>query len=59
MENLYDYLLHFNSYTGYWNAFKREDSVDYFNGKLENQTEKELIKSKNVNDIIKWISKGK
>ena len=25
MKNLYNYFLHFNEYTGEWNAFKREN----------------------------------
>jgi len=31
-QKLYGYLFHFNSFTGLWSCFKREDSVKYFNG---------------------------
>ena len=33
-EQLYDWLFHYNPYIEHWAAFRREDSTDYFNGKL-------------------------
>ncbi len=47
-DALYDYLWHYNIYTGYWNCFLRSDNDKYFNGDL-----KDCIKAKNVNDIIR------
>ena len=34
MEELHNWLFHYNPYTGLWSAFKREQMNDYFNGKL-------------------------
>lgn len=55
METLYDYLFHYNSYTGEWNAFKREHYNDYFNGK----NVKSLIANKDIDKIISQIKKTK
>jgi len=30
--NLYNFLFHYNHYTGKWNCFSREDKESYFNG---------------------------
>jgi len=30
--NLYNFLFHYNHYTGKWNCFLREDYQSYFNG---------------------------
>jgi hypothetical protein len=56
MAELYNYYLHFNPYTGYWNAVKREKSVDYLNGKLGMN---DVLKYKDINDLIRFISAGK
>lgn len=32
MEELHNWLFHYNPYTKIWSAFKREDLVAYFNG---------------------------
>lgn len=56
MEELYDYYLHYNHYSGYWNAVKRDVANQYLNGTLK---EGEVLKSKNVNDLIKYIAKSK
>jgi hypothetical protein len=32
LEHFQDYLFHYNPYQDLWFAFKREDSVGYFNG---------------------------
>lgn len=56
MGELYDYYLHYNPYTGYWNAVKREKSVDYLNGKLGGN---DVLKYKNIEDLIRFISTGK
>lgn len=36
MEELHNWLFHYNPYTKNWAVFKREQSSDYFNGKLTN-----------------------
>lgn len=54
MEELFDYIFHFNHYRNCWNCFRREDSVDYFNGNLEG-TDK-LMRSEDINTIIKYIT---
>lgn len=56
MKNLYDYFIHFNPFTGYWNAVKREHSHHYLNGTLKKD---EIIKHKNINDIIRYLSMSK
>lgn len=54
MDNLYDWLFHYNIYEELWYAFKREDVVRHFNGELKSD---EFHKSKDIVDIIKFISK--
>lgn len=56
MDKLYDYFLHFNHYTGYWNAVKRDVANQYLNGTLK---EEEVLKSKDVTDLVRFISKSK
>jgi hypothetical protein len=51
---LYDYIFHFNSYTEYWNAIKRDRKDAYFNGELN---ENEVIKNKDINILIDYITK--
>jgi len=41
MEELYDWLFHYNHYSQSWHAFKREHLVEYFNGDMTN-----VLKSK-------------
>lgn len=55
MENLYDWLFHYNIYEELWYAFKREDVVRHFNGELKTD---EFLKSKNITDLIKYINKN-
>jgi len=54
MEKLYDYLLHYSSFTGLWNAIPREKINDYWNN-IETEG---VLKSKNVKTIIELITKG-
>jgi hypothetical protein len=54
MENLYDYLLHYNHYTKLWNGVPRELVNEYWNDKDIDG----VIKSKNINTLIELISKG-
>lgn len=49
MEGIQDYLFHYNPYTGLWSGFKREDSKDYFNGKLD------PISDTNIKVVMKKI----
>ena len=51
--NLYDYYIHFNPYTEYWNAVKRDKAVDYLNGKLGPN---DVLKHKNINDLIRYLT---
>ena len=54
MDNLWDWYLHYNIYTEYWCAVKRSVSNEYMNGTL---SENEVLKNKDVNNLIKYISK--
>jgi hypothetical protein len=53
MENLYDWLFHYNPFTKTWNAFKRDDLKKYFNGESEN-----TLSSKNYNTLVEIIHKS-
>ena len=53
MDKLYGYYLHYNPYTGYWNAVKRDKSVEYLNGTLGS---KDVLKNKDVNELINTIT---
>ena len=35
MENLYDWLFHYNPFNKTWSAFKRDNINNYFNGVLD------------------------
>lgn len=52
MHNLYAYLFHFNPYTNFWFAFKREDSVNYFNGALDSS---QYFKHKEIKGLIEIV----
>lgn len=54
-ENLYSYFMHFNSYTGYWNAFLRDDAVYYLNGTLDDNN---VLKNKDISVLISYINKN-
>ena len=54
MEKLYDFTLHYNCFTGLWNAIPRDKYNEYWN----NREVKGVIKSKNINTLIELISKG-
>lgn len=51
---LYDYFLHYNHLTGYWNAVNRDKSVHYMNGTLK---EGEVLKNKDINVLVDYIVK--
>jgi hypothetical protein len=50
----YDYLFHYNSYTGKWNAFTRENKEAYFNG--EHKEEDGLLSSTSLKEIVEAIT---
>lgn len=56
MENLYDWLFHYNPYEELWSAFKRENKEKYFNGQLRSD---ELCKAKSIDVLIEFIAKKK
>jgi hypothetical protein len=53
MDSLYDYYLHYNPYTGLWNAVKRDLANQYLNGLL---SDKEVIRHKDIDGLIKVIT---
>ena len=55
-ETLYDWLFHYSPYNEIWSAFRREHKEMYFNGEL---SEKEVIKSKKILDLVDYINKMK
>jgi hypothetical protein len=54
MEKLYNYLLHYNPFTGLWNAVPR----DHYNAYWSNREVEGVISSKNVKTLIELIIKG-
>lgn len=55
MENLYDYVFHYNSFKKTWNAIPRDRYNEYWsNKKVEN-----VISSKKIETLIELIIKGK
>jgi hypothetical protein len=55
MENLYDYLLHYNHYDGLWSAIPREKVNEYWN----NRNTEGVLKSKDIKTLIELITRGK
>ena len=54
MENLYDYLLHYNHFDKLWSAIPRDQHNAYWsNRKVEG-----VIKSKNIKTLIELITRG-
>lgn len=53
MNKLYGWYLHFNPYTGYWNAVKRDKAIEYLNGNMKPE---DVLKNKDVNNLIKYLS---
>jgi hypothetical protein len=52
LDNLYDFLFHYNSFESTWYAFKRDDKEKYFNGELD---KKKLLKSKEIKTLLEVI----
>lgn len=51
-KDLYQWLFHYNPFTHKWCAFKREDYLDYFNGKKE-----ATVSSSKIDTLIEIIGK--
>lgn len=47
MNELYDYLFHYNPYEKMWYCFRREDSHRYFNG-----NKKGIAKSSELEELV-------
>lgn len=56
MEELYNWLFHYNHYEGLWSAFRREDKVKYFNGELASD---KYCRAKTVDVLVEFIIKSK
>lgn len=54
MENLYDYLLHYNHFDKIWNAIPRDKVNDYWN----NRNIEGVLRSKNIKTLIEIITRG-
>ena len=54
MEELQQYVFHYNPFKNTWNAIPRDKYVDYWNG----YDGKEIIKSSNIKTLIELIGKG-
>ena len=54
MSNLYDYLLHYNSFDSNWNAIPRHLINEYWN----NRKVEGVLKSKEIKTLIELITKG-
>jgi hypothetical protein len=52
MEELHNWLFHYNPYQKHWVAFKREESSSYFNGEL-----KDVLVSKKHSTLVDIIVK--
>jgi hypothetical protein len=51
MEELYNWLFHYNPYKKHWSVFKREDIDGYFNGTLKN-----VLKSEKYETLVELIT---
>lgn len=54
MEKTYNYVFHYNHYTGLWNAIPREKYQDYFSKKHVPG----VLKSSEMPTLIELINKG-
>ena len=55
MDNLYDYVLHYNIYNGLWSAIPR----DKYNAYWSEKKVEGVISSKDINTLIELITRGK
>jgi hypothetical protein len=54
MENLHDYVIHYNSFTKLWNAIPR----DKYNAYWSNRKVEGVLSSKKINTLIELIMRG-
>lgn len=54
LSNLHDWVFNYNSYTGLWNATKREDYFLLFSSGDKNK----VLRSKDLNALIELIAKS-
>jgi len=54
-ECLYDWMFHFNPYTGLWSGFLRQDHARYFNDSED--PELLVIKSSDITALLKILHK--
>ena len=54
MEELQQYIFHFNPFNKTWYAIPRDKYTDYWNG----YTGKEILKSSKIETLIELISRG-
>jgi hypothetical protein len=54
MSNLYNYLFHYNEYTGLWAAFRREEQQEYMASMHPSEESKALFNS-DFNALIDMI----
>lgn len=57
MNKFYEYLFHYNDYTGLWAAFKDADRLNYLNKRYPHVGSKAIF-SKNIKDLFEVISQG-
>lgn len=54
MENLYNYVFHYNNFTGLWSAIPRESYNSYW----DDSDSEGVIQSKEINVLIDLIERG-
>jgi hypothetical protein len=54
MEHLYNYVFHYNHFTGLWSAIPRSKYQSYW----DNQKDKEILQSKELKTLMELITKG-
>jgi hypothetical protein len=52
MEELHNWLFHYNPYRKLWTAFRREHTTPYFNGELKN-----TLSSKDFKTLVEILAK--
>lgn len=53
-DNLYDYLFSFNIHDNLWYAYRKDDHIHFFNGKLDT---KEYFSDKDIQKLIDKVCK--
>lgn len=54
MNNLYDYIFHYNHYTELWNAIPKDKYTRYWN----NDDVEGVLKSKSIDTLVSMIVKN-